>query len=252
MIHQTFSVGDHPEIDVRIQAGRVEVVEGPAGTIEVSVETNDHNFRIQQRGDLVEIASDREARWLFSSPAEVTVTMPPGGRATIRTASADVVVRAPIDRIDVDTASGEIRIHNARKASAKTASGNVRADEIGEAIKAKTASGDVRIVRVNGLADVSTASGDVRIDDADAIVDVSTASGRVQIDRYVGTDLNLKSMSGSFEVGMESGTKVDLDAASLSGRVNWPPKLDNPPPVKRHMTFKAKSMSGDLTIKRIS
>ena len=42
-----------------------------------------------------------------------------------------------IDRIDVDTASGEIRIHNARKASAKTASGNVRADEIGEAIKAK-------------------------------------------------------------------------------------------------------------------
>ena len=104
----------------------------------------------------------------------------------------------------------------------------------------------------HGTVEISTASGDVRIADTDAIIDVATASGRIQIERYVGSDISLKSMSGNFEVGMESGTKVDLDASSLSGRVKWPPKLDVPPEVKREVSFKAKSVSGDLTIKRLS
>ncbi|HEX6947664.1 MAG TPA: DUF4097 family beta strand repeat-containing protein [Acidimicrobiia bacterium] len=252
MIHQTFQIKHQPEIDVRIHAGRVEVLEGSAGVIEVTVDTNDPNFKVQQRGDIVEIASDREARWLFSRPAEVTVRMPPGGRAQIRTASADVIIQVPIDRIDVDSASGEIRVGTVRKAEIKTASGNIRAEEVTEMIRAKSASGDIRVARAHGDADISTASGDVRIDDSDAVVDVSTASGRVQVDRFVGSVINLKSMSGSFEVGMESGTKVELDAASLSGRVNWPPKLEVQPEIKRQVTMKAKSMSGDLTLKRIT
>lgn len=252
MIHETFTVGDQPEIDVRIHAGRVEVRKGEPGIIEVQVETNDRNFRVQQRGDLVEAHSDREARWIFSSPAEVTISMPPRGRATIRTASADVVVHASTEKLEVDSASGDVRIDTGRRILVKTASGNIRVDAVEEVFKGRSASGDVRIGSAHGNMEISTASGDIRIDDTDAIIDAATASGRIQIDRYVGNEVSMKSMSGGFEIGMEPGTKVDLDASSLSGRVKWPPKPAVPSEIKRETSLRAKSVSGDLTIKRLT
>lgn len=251
MINKTFTVGDHPEIDVRIHSGRVEVLEGAPGTVEVIVDTSDKEFQVGQRGDVIEAHTDREARWLFSSPADVTITMPPGGRALIRTASADVDAKNRFERVEVDSASGDVRIRHAARASVKTASGNIRVQEVDEVFKGKSASGDINLGEAKGTVEISTASGDVRIGSSDAFLEVNTASGRVTIDRYVGSDVSLKSMSGNFEIGLETGTKVDLDASSLSGRVSWPPTLDPPPEMKRHMRFKAKSVSGDLTINRI-
>lgn len=251
MIAKTFSVGEHPEIDVRIHAGRVEVVEGEPGRVEVTVDTNDKDFQVGQRGDVIEAYSDREARWLFSSPAEVTITMPAGGRATIRTASADVDAKNDFERAQIDSASGDVRLRRAARASIKTASGNVRVRAIDESLKVKSASGDINVEVAGGTVEISTASGDVHIGSSDAFLEVNTASGRVVIDRYVGTDIEMKTMSGNFEIGLETGTKVDLDASSLSGRVTWPPKKDPPPDLKRQMRMKAKSVSGDLTINRI-
>lgn len=251
MINKTFTVGDHPEIDVRIHAGRVEVVEGEPGRVEVVVDTNDKDFHVGQRGDIIEAQSDREARWLFSSPADVTITMPPGGRALIRTASADIDAKNRFERAEVDSASGDVRVRQAARASVKTASGNIRFQKVDEVFKGKSASGDINLGEANGTVEISTASGDVHIGSSDAFVDVNTVSGRVSIDRYIGTDVALKSMSGSFEIGLETGTKVDVDVSSLSGKVTWPPKKDPPPEKKREMRLKAKSVSGDLTINRI-
>lgn len=251
MISKTFDVGDHPEIDVRIHAGRVEVIEGEPGRVEVVVETNDKEFQVGQRGDIIEAHADREARWLFSSPAEVSITMPPGGRALIRTASGDVVAKTNFEKAEIDSASGDVRLHSAARAIVKTASGNIRIQKVDESLKAKSASGDVNVEVANGTVEITTASGDVHIGSSDAFVEVNTASGRVRVDRYTGSDIALKSMSGNFEVGLETGTKVALDASSLSGKVTWPPKRDVPPELKREMRMKAKSVSGDLTITRV-
>ncbi len=251
MISKTFSVGDHPEIDVRIPAGRVEVIEGPPGSVEVVVDTNDKDFHVGQRGDVIEAHSDREARWLFSSSADVSITMPPGGRALIRTASADIDAKTDFERAEIDSASGDVRLRRASRAAVKTASGNIRIQTVDESLKAKSASGDIDVEVAGGSVEISTASGDIHIGSSDAFVEVNTASGRVRVDRYVGTDIALKSMSGNFEIGLETGTKVDLDASSLSGKVTWPPKRDVPPELKREMRLKAKSVSGDLTINRI-
>lgn len=251
MINKTFTVGDHPEIDVRIHSGRVEVLDGEPGRVAVLVDTNDKAFSVSQRGDIIEAHADREARWLFSSPADVTITLPPGGRALIRTASADVDAKADFERAEVDSASGDIRIRRAARALLKTASGNIRVQRVDETVKAKSASGDINIGEASGTVEISTASGDVHIGSSDAFVEVNTASGRVTIDRYVGSDVSLKSMSGNFEIGLETGTKVDVDISSLSGRITWPSNLDTPPEMKRQMRLKAKSVSGDLTINRI-
>ena len=69
---------------------------------------------------------------------------------------------------------------------------------------------------------LSTASGSVDLGLARGDVTSSTASGDLDIERYEGTDLDLKSASGSMRVGLPAGTKVALDAQSLSGRIRLP------------------------------
>jgi DUF4097 and DUF4098 domain-containing protein YvlB len=251
VIEKTFPVAGQPEIDVRIQAGRVEVLPGEPGRIDVKVDTSDKNFIVEQQGDTVEVHSDRDARWLFASSAKVFITMPLGGRATIRTASADVDIQVPMAKAAVDSASGDVRITESDKAAIKTASGNINVDKIGIVLKAKSASGDVSVGEAGGTVELATASGNVRVGRSDATIEVNTASGRITIEHYTGSEVTTKSMSGNVEIGMESGTKVDLDASLLSGKVKWPPKPAQPSEVKREMTLRAKSVSGDLVINRV-
>ncbi len=240
-----------PDLDIRIQSGRVEVAEGAPGRVSVRVETKDPNFVVQQQGDSIEISSDRDARWMFASSAKVLVEAPPGTEAAIRTASANVDVQAPIRKLEVKTASGEVTISQAEQAVVKTASGNTDVGTIEDALRVTTASGDVNVSVAHGTVVASTASGNVRLADSDAIVELNTVSGNMFIDRFHGPQGNFKSMSGTVNLGVPPGTKMELDVNLLSGRVNLPPKLEVKPEVRRHMTLKVKSVSGDFNLTRV-
>lgn len=245
-------MGDAPETEVRIQSGSVDLVEGPTGQITVTVETNDPRFVIQQRGDLIEVSSDRDARWMFSSSAKVVVALPPHATAVVRTASADIDVQVPVRKAEIKTASGNVAVREADFAVIKTASGSMELGRIGDALRSATASGDLSVKEAHGSVVTSTASGDVRIADTDATLEVNTVSGKVMVDRYDGPRASFKSMSGNVHVGIPEGTKLDLDADLLSGKVNLPPKSQVKPETKREMTLKVKSVSGDLSISRVT
>lgn len=252
MIQEAFTVGGAPEIDVRIQSGRVELVEGETGQVRVEVETKDPNFIVQQRGDLIEVSSDKEARWLSSSSANVVVTLPPRAIATVRTASADIDVQVALRKVEIKTASGEVTVRETETAVIKTASGDIDIGRIGDALRSTTASGDLSVREAQGSMVASTASGDIRIADTDATLDINTVSGKVLVDRYQGPLASFKSMSGNIHLGLPPGTKIDLDANLLSGKVNVPAKAREKPEIKREMTVKVKSVSGDLNITRVT
>lgn len=246
-----FSVGGAPDIDVRIQSGRVELVEGQPGQVVVRVETKDPNFNIQQRGDLIEISSDRDARWMFASAAKVVVEVPPRANATVRTASADIDLQAPMRKVEAKTASGDVTIREAEMVVVKTASGNMDLGLIDDAVRATTASGDLILRSAHGSMVASSASGNIKVADTDATLEISTVSGNVIIERYYGPQAAFKSMSGNVNLGVLSGTKMELDANLLSGKVNFPEKLQVKPEVSRHMDLKVKSVSGDFTLTRV-
>lgn len=252
MIEENFTVGGAPDIEVRIQSGRVELVEGEPGQVRVSVETKDPNFIVQQRGDLVEISSDREARWMFASSAKVAVEVPPRANVVVRTASADIDIQAPVRKVEVKTASGDVTISEAETAVVKTASGNMDFGLIDDAVRVTTASGDLTLRQAHGSMVASTASGNIKVIDTDGTLEINTVSGNVFVDRYHGPQANFKSMSGNVNLGVLPGTKLDLDASLLSGKVNVPPKPQVKPELKRHMALKVKSVSGDFNLTRVT
>ena len=133
----------------------------------------------------------------------------------------------------------------------KSASGDV-ALELVESLDAKVASGDVEVGRVDGEAHVDNASGDVELGEAGGSVKVRTASGDQQVRSVAEGRVDLTSASGDILVGIKQGSRVYIDARSMSGEVSSELELgddaagDDGPLVELQVT----AMSGDVEVVR--
>lgn len=251
MIEKTFTIAGKPDIDIRIERGKVEVRKGAEGKVSVSVDTNDPNFVVEQRGSSIIISSERGKGWSSAGSSFVVVDTPPDSDLDVSVATAEVQVDVPLDRVDVKTASGDVDLAGAEILSVKTASGDARVGHIGKALRFTTASGDLFVTgEARGTVAVSTASGDVRIDDCGATVDINSVSGDVFIPRFSGRSGDFKGMSGDVNLGILEGTSLDLDVSLLSGKLYVPEAAETRPEIERHMSVKVKLVSGDLKIER--
>lgn len=252
MIRQEFSVAGSPGIEVRIESGRVEIEEGAPGSVEVSVDTHDPGFIVEQRGTSILVSSDKTQPWLSRGSSFVSIKTPVGSDVEIAVASAEVDCRLHLGKVAIKTASGDITLDRATTASVKTASGDTRLNGTEQALHHTSASGDLSVEDAcHGSVTISTASGDIRIGTCDASLVVNTVSGDVEIGRFSGRSGVFKGMSGDIDLGIPTGTSVDLDVNLLSGRLNLPEEGSERHDPVRHMTIGAKLVSGDLTISRV-
>ena len=251
MIEKTFTVTGKPDIDIRVERGKVEVRKGASGKVSVSVDTNDPDFVVEQRGSSIIVSSEKRRGWVSAGSTFVIVDTPPDSDLDVSVASAEVQVDVPLDRVDVKTASGDVDLAGAEILEVKTASGDVRVDHVKKTLRFTTASGDLFVTgEARGTVGVSTASGDVRIEDCEATVDVNSVSGDVFIPRFSGRSGDFKGMSGDVNLGIPEGTSLDLDVTLLSGKLYLPEAASSSPGIERHMSVKAKLVSGNLKIER--
>src|SRR5207248_1400697 len=122
-------------------------------------------------------------------------------RARLTTASADLQRRGRLESRETKTAAGDLALSGEveRDATVKTVSGDVRIERVGGDLKLTSVSGDATVRSIGGSVEAKTVSGDVRLE--------SVREGRV----------TLQSVSGDIEVGVETGTNLDVDAGSVSG-----------------------------------
>ncbi|MFQ5524065.1 MAG: DUF4097 domain-containing protein [Acidimicrobiia bacterium] len=246
-----FEVSSHPEIDIRVESGRIEIRPGEPEKISVEVDAPADIVTVEQKGGAVVIATDPSRRRL-ARKVFIVVTAPEGCDATITTATAKVTCQAPLGVVQMKSATSDVDLAEVREADIKTASGDVRIGRVTESLRVASASGDVRLSRCSGRASFNLASGDLRVKEADCALSAATASGDVKLDRFVGPSFSLNSMSGSALVGIPSGTTVDLDVTTLSGRAILPEEADTgQTPPQRHTSIKAKLVSGNLEIVRV-
>ncbi len=251
-IQEEFAVDDRPELDVRIQSGRIELVKGRPGVVKVSVETQDPELTVEQRGDLIVVSSDKSASWLSRGSSFVVVEAPDGTDAVISAISARVESQIPLEHVEINSASGEVELTSATSAVIKTASGDTRIGTIEKALRLKTASGDLYVTgSCEGTVGLASASGQVDIATARAALNINTVSGDINLHRFYGDKAVMKSMSGDIRIGIPAGTNVDLDASLLSGNLHLPDAPQEKVPTTRHTTIRAKLVSGDLRIDRI-
>ncbi len=252
MISRTFTVDGSPDIEVRIESGRVELRPGNTGTVGVTVETRASDFIVEQRGNSILVSSDKTTSWLSRGSAYVVIEAPEGSDLRVGVASAPVLADMALGKVDVKTASGDIELGSTESLAVKTASGDTDVKNVEHSLSFASASGDLRVRGTcRGSVAASTASGDIHIADCDATITVNTASGDVDIKRFTGRSGSFKGMSGDVDLAIPRRTEIDLDINLLSGKLRVPdpePRTGDP---ERQMSIWAKLVSGNLTLKRL-
>jgi hypothetical protein len=238
-------------LQIQIPSGDVDVQTGDVEETKVELEARgrdseqleqDARIESRPRGDgfevFVEVERGRGGLGFFrrNGHYRVDVTVPHGAELSAELASADIRGRGRYAEAELSVASGDVELE--------------RVD--GEA-KIDTASGDVEIARV-GSAKVNSASGDVQIDEAASDVEVNTASGDIELRSVTEGEIKVNSASGDIEVGIAKGSRLWVDAQSLSGDTSSELELESGAPVETDegplIELRAVTMSGDISVRR--
>jgi DUF4097 and DUF4098 domain-containing protein YvlB len=237
MRSETFSTPEPPSLRINLPSGTFRIETAP-DTAETHVELsgpNEDEARIELRRN--EIVIELEKRKLFGlrGDYDLRISAPEGTQVDAHTASGDIEGRGRFGEVSVDSASGDVSFeHIDGRLEANTASGDVDVDFVGDVLRVNSASGDVVLGETENDAKIRTASGDIRIR--------SARRGKIDI----------TSASGDVEVGIRRGSSVYIDASSMSGDMTSDMDVSDAPPVSDGpaVDFRARTMSGDVTVKR--
>jgi hypothetical protein len=244
MRHETFETPGPLQIKIEIPSGDAELETIDGTTTEVELKGPDElveEARIELRPraeghELLVKTHPRGSRFFRGGEdVEVRIRAPHGSDADVSVASADVEGRGRFGTVEV-----------------KSASGDVAFEEVGGDARTQTASGDVQIARIGGTAKLQSASGDISVREAAGSLKVQSASGDQEIGSVASGEVALQTASGDIEVGVKQGTKVFIDARSMSGETSSELEVGDAAPEGEGpmVDLKATAMSGDIRIVR--
>jgi DUF4097 and DUF4098 domain-containing protein YvlB len=268
MRRESFHTPGGLTLDLRLPSGEItlESVDGDETVVELDASSGSDEARevienarieLRPRGDGHEVLVDVQKRRRFfdfgSSEIVLRVFAPSGADVEVSTASAEVSGRGRFGDLKAQLASGDLRfVELAGRAEIKSASGDVDVDRIGGGATINTASGDVRVGHIEGEAVLRSASGDVTVHEAQSSVTVQTASGDQRLESVASGRVTMQSASGDQTIGVRAGSRVHIDAKTMSGDASSELDVSDEPVVGEgpQLELRATSMSGDIQILR--
>jgi hypothetical protein len=280
MRRETFSTPGPVRLDLDLPAGTIEIETANTDETHVELEALTDNQQVHEmvaaariesnrRGDTYEVTVEVRTRhgvWIsFSSGPDIRlgtpemrlrISCPEGASLDVATKSADLQALGEYAVVDFKTASGDAKIEKAADAFFKTASGDVHADTVGGSLDVKTVSGDAYVGSVARDASVHTVSGDVFIGDAGGSIRANTVSGDQRYEAVVQGRLELRAVSGDIGVAIRRGSRVFIDANTVSGSTSSEFDLADAPHDAAPTTdgplveIFAKTVSGDVRLER--
>ena len=280
MRSETYSTPGAVRLNLELPSGEIDLETAETDETHVELETlsNDDavrdlvdNARIEliRRGDGHEVVVEAKGRRgisisigstdirLGGPQLRLRATCPHGTALDVRTKSADLRARGEYGAVEVKTASGDVQVEQAQEAQIKSASGDVRFERVHADLDVQTASGDVQAGVVAGDLHAQLVSGDLEVREARASVSANTVSGDQRFEAVLKGRLELRAISGDVNVGIRRGSRVFVDANTVSGSTssefNLSEAPQDPPPADEDsplVEVYAKTVSGDVRIER--
>jgi DUF4097 and DUF4098 domain-containing protein YvlB len=251
-----FATPEPPKIRVALGSGTVEIEteETDKTVVEVEARRGDpEDLKVEQHGRDIVIETRKRIGFLRDHEFSVRISAPHGSNLDCNIASADLTASGRFWKADVNSASGDVEIEQVEQgAKVRSASGDVVLGRVGGKTDVNTASGDVEVGMAGDGVSVRSASGRVRIGEATGQVSVNTASGDQLIDAVAEGGVDLKSASGDVQIGVRKGSRLHVDARSLSGKTTSEVDLDGVETETEGplVELKAATMSGDIRVVR--
>ena len=266
-MQKTFETNGPLKLDLRIPAGEIVIEAGREGVTELELEGYDDASRTAVEEARAELA-DNGHRLIVDvshkgssllglvfgrNGVSCRIRCPEGASVEVRTKSADVEGRGRFASIEVKGASGDVQFDDVEYGAAiRTASGDIRIERVGQGLAAQSASGDVHVGAIGEGAAIHTVSGDVFVGSADANLAVQTVSGDQRVEAVRAGDITLQAVSGDVIVGVRRGSRVWVDAQSVSGDTNSELELAGTPISDEGplVELRVKTVSGDIHVVR--
>jgi len=245
-------------LQVRLPSGRVRVttVDEPRTVVELIAKgrrgadaLEDLVIRADEQpgGHVITIEQKDKFRWgpiqiSWGGDFEVRITCPPGADLDLAGGSTDLEVDGELGEVTAKSASGDLSLHDVTKK-----------------LELKTASGDISVGTIHSEGTIVTVSGDLEIRRILAPLNARSVSGDARIGAIEAGELNLQTVSGDARIGVARGTRVWIDAVSVSGDLESELGLaDQAPgagsaeqePVGAVVPLHVKTVSGDVNIVR--
>lgn len=266
-MQKTFETNGPLKLDLRIPAGEILIEPGREGVIELELEGHDDASQQAVEDARVELADNgqrlivdvnHKSSSIFGlvfgrTGISCRIRCPEGASVEVRTKSADVEGRGRFASIEVKGASGDVQFDEVEQGAAvKSASGDIRIERVGQGLAAQSASGDVHIGAIGEGAAIHTVSGDVFVGSADGSLAVQTVSGDQRVDAVQAGNITLQAVSGDVTVGVRRGSRVWVDAQSVSGDTNSELELAGTPISDEGplVELRLKTVSGDIHVVR--
>jgi hypothetical protein len=272
-IEKTFTTPGEPLLRLAIPAGSIDVetIEGDQTHVFVDADNesalDDVRVELRGSGDRPEVVveTDRKPGILgaidisiggFSVGSRgsftVRVTAPHGSRLRTKSASAEITARGRYADAEIQTVSGDLELDDVEGDTVvKSTSGDAVIERIGGSLRLQTVSGDAKVGSVGGPLTAQTVSGDVTVRETHDAATIKTISGdqRLSVERG---ELRATSVSGDIEIGIRAGSRLDVDASSVSGDLRSELELGDVPtegdgPV---VVVRGKTVSGDFRVVR--
>ncbi|MDQ6874494.1 MAG: DUF4097 domain-containing protein [Actinomycetota bacterium] len=247
---------------VRIPAGTVHVVAEERTTATVDLRPRDETdqeawklveqARISLDGDTLVVEVRDRHRWFQTSELALRVGLPSDSRVNLTSASAGVHCAGRLASLHAKSASGDVDAEEVTgDASVITASGDVMVQHVRSRLRVKSASGDIEVVRSDGEVDVKVASGDVVVRASGGAVRAHTASGDVRVESADTGSLAVQTVSGDVRIGVRAGSAVWLDLTSRSGNTTSELPIESEPAIADcSLNINVRTVSGDISVVR--
>ncbi len=231
---EVFDTPGSVSLQFRLPSGRVVVTtaDQPQTSVELvptgrrghdAIENVEVTCQEHAGGHVITVDEKERIRWgpiriSWGGDVEVRVVCPHGADLEFSAGSTDLRASGELGEVSARSASGDIRLEKVTdKLAVKTASGDISIDVVEAGGSAATVSGDLGVRRIEGALNARSVSGDVRIGAVQAPLMLSTTSGDVELENVENGDVRVQSVSGDIRIGVGRGTRVFIDAASISG-----------------------------------
>ena len=249
----TVEAGDTSQTTVELEALRED--QGSAEAVERAT--------VEQNGNEVVIEIGTGEKGFSIGPAWISfgrtpqvgikIRCPEGSALELATASADLTAKGRLGDVEAKSASGDATLEQVHELRVHTASGDVRAVLVESEARVQTVSGDIRLDAVHGQLLATLVSGDLQVGDALSDVETKTVSGDQRVDAIRQGRIKLQSVSGDVRLGVRPGTRLRIDASSVSGDISSEFDVKDSPsetPSGHEATLQIKTVSGDVELVR--
>jgi DUF4097 and DUF4098 domain-containing protein YvlB len=256
-------------LEIKLPSGRVVVttVDEPKTTVDLVAlggrgrdPSEDIEVTMDERGGrhILRVEQKNNFKWgpiqiSWGADFECRITCPPGTELDLSGASTDLRVEGELGEVSARTASGDVRLRDVRgPLRAKTASGDVFVGTVAGEASVATVSGDVSVERIETVLSGRTVSGDVAIGAVGGELELATTSGDVVVKAVEAGDVRVQTVSGDVRVGIARGTRVWIDAASVSGALESELGLQDAQAAEEDgddvVPLRVKTVSGDVAV----